>query len=100
MASIPGVSAYAAQSQAGAAVQQDEAATEAAANKEMFLKLLVAQLQHQDPASPEDPVQFLTQLAQFTTLEQTISMRQELESIHEVLVEANTPAPAADSSEE
>ena len=51
-------------------------------NKEMFLQLLVAQIQNQDPLNPADGVQFLTQLAEFSGLEQMMSVRQELEGIH------------------
>ena len=39
------------------------------ANEDTFLKLLVAQLKYQDPLSPTDGTQFLTQTAQFTELE-------------------------------
>lgn len=35
-------------------------------NQDTFLKLLVAQLQNQDPMNPTDGTQFLTQTAQFT----------------------------------
>jgi flagellar basal-body rod modification protein FlgD len=39
--------------------------------KDDFLKLMMVQLQHQDPLSPSsDPSQYLSQLAQFTALEQ------------------------------
>jgi flagellar basal-body rod modification protein FlgD len=38
--------------------------------KDDFLKLLVAQLQHQDPGNPMDSSQFMGQLAQFSALEQ------------------------------
>jgi flagellar basal-body rod modification protein FlgD len=34
-----------------------------------FLQLLVAQLQNQDPLSPADPTQSVTQLAQFSELQ-------------------------------
>jgi len=34
-----------------------------------FLQLLVAQLQNQDPMQPMDGMQFVTQLAQFSSLE-------------------------------
>ena len=71
---------------------KDSGAVTAAENKEMFLKLLVAQLQNQNPASPADPMQFVSQLTQFSTLEQTIAMKQELESIRTVLA-ASTIAP-------
>lgn len=47
-------------------------------SKDTFLKLLVAQIKHQDPLNPTDGVQFLAQLAQFSELEQLIGMRQDL----------------------
>ena len=39
-------------------------------NKDLFLKLLVAQMSNQDPLNPQDPTQYVTQLAQFSSLEQ------------------------------
>jgi flagellar basal-body rod modification protein FlgD len=41
----------------------------AAADKDMFLELLVTQLRHQDPTNPTDSSQFLAQTAQFSALE-------------------------------
>jgi flagellar basal-body rod modification protein FlgD len=38
--------------------------------KDDFLKLLVGQLQHQDPMSPSDDQQWIGQMAQFSQLEQ------------------------------
>ena len=38
--------------------------------KDQFLKLFVAQLQHQDPMSPMQDSDFMGQMAQFSTLEQ------------------------------
>jgi flagellar basal-body rod modification protein FlgD len=35
-----------------------------------FLQLMVDQLQDQNPLSPDDPTQYLSELAQFTSLEQ------------------------------
>jgi flagellar basal-body rod modification protein FlgD len=47
----------------------------------MFLQLLVAQIKNQDPLSPSDGVQFLSQLAQFQQLEQSINSGQDLTAI-------------------
>jgi flagellar basal-body rod modification protein FlgD len=38
-------------------------------DKDMFLKLLVAQMKYQDPSKPADSTQFLAQTAQFTQVE-------------------------------
>jgi|SRR5579871_695575 len=54
---------------------------DALASEQTFLQLFVAQLQNQDPTSPQDPVQFVTQLAQFSGLEQSLQMRQDLDAI-------------------
>ncbi len=44
-----------------------------------FLTLLMAQLKTQDPLSPMDPNQMVTQLVQFNSLGQLMSIRQLLE---------------------
>jgi flagellar basal-body rod modification protein FlgD len=44
--------------------------------REDFLRMLVAQLEHQDPLQPQDPTEFTAQLAQFSSLEQLIAIRQ------------------------
>ena len=53
--------------------------------KDAFLQLLVAQIKNQDPLNPTDGVQFLTQLAQFTELEQLTGMRTDLQGIADTL---------------
>ena len=47
----------------------------------MFLQLLVAQLQNQDPTNPADSTQFVTQLAQFQTMEQSMNQGTTLSSM-------------------
>jgi len=42
--------------------------------KDEFLKLLVVQLENQDPTEPVDDKQFIAQLAQFSSLEQMTQM--------------------------
>lgn len=55
------------------------------ANKNTFLKLLVAQLQNQNPLSPADGTQFVAQLAQFSDLEQSVQMRTDVAAIRSAL---------------
>jgi flagellar basal-body rod modification protein FlgD len=55
--------------------------TDALGNENTFLQLLVAQLQNQDPSQPQDGTQFVSQLAQFSDLEQNIGTKTDLDSI-------------------
>ena len=52
-----------------------------------FLQLLVAQLQYQDPMSPNDGTQFLEQTAQYTTIEtlrELVGIQQQLIGLQNV----------------
>jgi flagellar basal-body rod modification protein FlgD len=51
-----------------------DSSSNATIDKDGFLKLLVAQLQHQDPSSPQDSSQFAAQMAQFSTVEQLANL--------------------------
>jgi flagellar basal-body rod modification protein FlgD len=66
-------------------------------NKDDFLKLLVAQIKNQDPLNPTDGVQFLSQLAQFSQLEQLININTNMETL---VGDAATTTPAAGSQPE
>jgi flagellar basal-body rod modification protein FlgD len=46
-----------------------------------FLRMLVAQLENQDPLNPQDGTEFTAQLAQFSSLEQLIAMRSSIEAL-------------------
>jgi flagellar basal-body rod modification protein FlgD len=62
-----------------------------AVDQDMFLKLLVAQLKYQDPSNPTDPSQFLSQTAQFTTVEKL----NQLESLSRKAYDASRQQTAA-----
>jgi len=55
------------------------AGTAAGLGKDDFLKLLVTQLQHQDPMNPTDSQDFMAQMAQFTSVEQLTNMAKSLD---------------------
>jgi flagellar basal-body rod modification protein FlgD len=59
--------------------------TDPMASEQTFLQLLVAQLENQDPTQPQDSLQFVSELAQFSSLEQEVEMRTDLDSINTVL---------------
>lgn len=46
-----------------------------------FLQLLIAQIKNQDPLSPMDPTEQMSQLASFSNVEQTIKLNQKLETM-------------------
>ena len=49
--------------------------------KSQFLQLLVAQLKQQNPLDPKDGTEFISQLAQFTSLEELINIRTAMETL-------------------
>jgi flagellar basal-body rod modification protein FlgD len=51
-----------------------------APSEEVFLQLLVSQIQNQDPLNPADSTQFVSQLAQFSELEQVVAIRGDIET--------------------
>jgi flagellar basal-body rod modification protein FlgD len=59
-----------------------------------FLKLLVTQLQNQDPMNPMDNQQFVAQMATFSSLEQLISINKGITN----LAENATTTPFGDTA--
>jgi flagellar basal-body rod modification protein FlgD len=83
------------QAQAGANTTQSTPAgpgPEHQISKDVFLKLMVAQLQNQNPLNPVDGVDFLMQLSQISGVEQMVEMRRRLEAIHDLLEQRQPPA--------
>jgi flagellar basal-body rod modification protein FlgD len=61
------------------------------ANQQTFLQLLVAQIKNQNPLNPTDGTQFVTQLAQFSQLEQLIAVRQDADALRDGLLAPSQP---------
>lgn len=49
--------------------------------QEEFLKILLSQLQYQDPLKPLDNQQFIAQMAQFSSLAQTSQMNERIDTL-------------------
>jgi len=65
-----------------ATTQQESAQLpEQTLNQSDFLKLLVAQLSSQDPMNPVSDTDFIAQMAQFSTLQETTSMQESISSL-------------------
>jgi flagellar basal-body rod modification protein FlgD len=64
-----------------------------AAQRDMFMSLLVAQLKNQDPLSPQDGTAFVAQLAQFNSLDQLVGIRQSIDKLNTLLQKPPTPTP-------
>lgn len=78
MSTVPGVTDTSTSSAASAASAMKK---EIGMDKDDFLKLFISQLQNQDPLSPQDPSQFLGQLAQLTQVEQAYNTTTALNSL-------------------
>ena len=69
------------------------ASTSLSGNKQVtqddFLKLLISQLQNQDPLKPLDNQEFAQQLATFNSLEQLISVNQKLGTLADTMSKSN-----------
>ncbi|KGF80792.1 flagellar basal body rod modification protein [Massilia sp. JS1662] len=62
------------------------------ATKDMFTKLLVAQIQNQDPLSPQDPTQYVNQLSQLSQTEALQNLAQTTTASASVLQSLQTLA--------
>ena len=67
--------------------------------REAFMRLLLTQLQHQDPTQPQADGEFLAQLAQFSALEQLQQVNAKLESMSAFFSQVQAPTDATPSTE-
>lgn len=66
--------------------------------QDSFLKLLVTQLQHQDPLKPKDDAEFLAQLAQFSSLEKMTEIRESISELSDLIRQQMGLPPAGGTS--
>lgn len=66
--------------------------------KDAFLQLLVTQMQYQDPLDPQDNSEYLSQLAQFSALEQMTNVAEGLTEVSELVSNINTSVLVAQLS--
>jgi flagellar basal-body rod modification protein FlgD len=95
MSQITSTSSAASTANSTAAATAALSGNSALANEDTFLKLLVAQLQNQDPLQPQDGTQFVSQLAQFSGLEQNLAMRSDLDAIKTKVVGSTSATTTA-----
>lgn len=70
------------------------------ASEDTFLKLFVAQLKNQDPLNPnqQDPTQMVSELAQFSQLEQMVNIGSDVHSISQNVASATSAASGTSGS--
>jgi flagellar basal-body rod modification protein FlgD len=76
------------------ATGEDAAAKKDPLGRDMFLQLLVTQLQHQDPMQPQENGEFLAQLAQFSSLESLQQIKDDMAALRATFESAGLVAPA------
>jgi flagellar basal-body rod modification protein FlgD len=62
--------------------------TQKSLGQDAFLKLLITQLQHQDPSQPKEDTEFISQLAVFSQLEKLTEIAASVKALTERLTTA------------
>lgn len=65
-----------------------DAPKESVLGRDDFLKMLLAQLENQDPLDPQDATEFTAQLATFSMLEQLVSIEEGIGRLEDLLEDA------------
>jgi len=67
--------------------------------QDAFLKLLVTQLQHQDPTKPKDDLEFIGQLATFSSLEKLTEIAASMKQLTAAIAGAGAAPDAGPTTE-
>lgn len=67
-------------------------------DRDAFLKLLIVQLQNQDPTSPQSNTEFIAQLATFSSLEQLTSINKAVTTLASFFEDVGGIANIADNT--
>jgi flagellar basal-body rod modification protein FlgD len=78
-------------STSGTSTSSSSSGTSSTDNQTMFLQLLIAQLENQDPMNPTDGTQFVTELAQFQQLQTSMNTGQDVSAIRQDLDQLVNP---------
>lgn len=87
-----------ASSTADSTATKTTAANTEASVEQTFMSLLVAQIKNQNPLSPTDGVEFLSQLVQINELEQIIGIRDDLSVIYDSMTTDTSADTSTDDS--
>ncbi len=96
-AAINPLSSPAASSATGAASNNTNSLTSTAnaiSNQNTFLQLMISELQNQDPTNPTDGTQFITQLAQFSSVASQTQSATDLDTIVQLMQQSAAAAAA------
>lgn len=69
--------------------------TQSALGQDAFMRLLLTQMQNQDPTAPQADTEFLAQLAQFSSLEQLQQMNLKLDTLADTFNQLRASASGA-----
>ncbi len=79
--SASGVTSPSAPPPATSATTTGSTAVTASIDFNSFLQMMIAEMKNQDPTNPSDPTQYLTQIAQFSNVQQGILTNTKLDSM-------------------